>query len=121
MKKYENVDEALCKEMEKLDKKYTGEVEMSHQDLETIRMLYSAMLKAETLYAMREEAEWDDEEGVSGRERGYRRDRSYDGMEGEGRSFRRGRDGRGRYVSREMDPASGHYPEWMPPYYGGRY
>ena len=44
MKHYENIDKALCRELEKLDKKYAGDVEMSPADLETIRLLRSAIL-----------------------------------------------------------------------------
>ena len=104
MKHYENIDQALCREMEKLDKKYAGDVEMSRADLETIRLLRSAMLKGQTIEAMEEEREWDDM--GSGNGRSYR----------DGRSYRRGRDAMGRYTSREMDEWSGHRPEWMPPY-----
>ena len=107
MKHYENIDKALCHELEKLDKKYAGDVEMSPADLETIRLLRSAMLKGQTIYAMEEEREWDDTEG-SGDGRSYRYG---------GRSYaRRGRDAMGRYTSRDMDGYSGHYPEWPPMY-----
>lgn len=105
MKRYENIDKALCREMEKLDKKYAEDVEMSRADLETIRLLRSAILKGQTSEAMEEEREWDD--AGSGDGRSYRTD---------GRSYRRGRDAMGRYVSHDMDGWSGHYPEWMPPY-----
>lgn len=95
MKRFENVDNALCREMENLDRKYgSGDVEMNMQDLEMIRLLYSSMVKGQTYYAMKEEEERD------------------------GRSYaRRGRDAMGRYTSRDMDGYSGHYPEWMPPAY----
>lgn len=112
MKTYENIDKALCREMEKLDKKYAGDVEMSRTDLETIRLLRSAMLKGQTIEAMEEDREWDDDMDESGR-------RGNDGRMYSGRSYRRGRDAMGRYTSRDMysgDGYSGHYPEWMPPY-----
>ena len=109
MKRFENVDEALCREMEKLDKKYAGEVEMTRQDLEEIRLLYSAMVKAQTYQAMQDEYDWDDDMDESGR-------RGSDGRMYSGRSYRRGRDAMGRYTSRDMAPGySGH--EWIPPYY----
>ena len=105
MKRYEHLEEAMCKELEKLDKKYGGDIEMSPQDLETARLLYSSLMKADTLYSMQEEREMKDEMDGSGYGR-Y------------GRSYRRGRDALGRYTSRDMMPEySGHYPEWMPPYY----
>lgn len=112
MKRYENIDDALCREMDKLDKKYAGDTEMTRQDLETIRLLYSAMLKAQTIEAMDEEKEWDDEDMEGSGRRGN------DGRVYSGRSYRRGRDAMGRYTSRDMMPGySGHMPEWMPPYY----
>ena len=115
MKRYENIDETLCREMEKLDKKYANGGELDMQDLETIRLLFSSMVKADTHYAMQEEQEWDEDEMS-------RSGRSYYGRGGMDRSGRRGRDSMGRYVSRDMYPdMSGHYPEYMPPYYGGRY
>jgi len=111
MKRYEHLDEALCKELDKLDKKYAGNTDMSMQDLEMIRLLYSAVLKSQTIEAMDEEREWDDEDKEGSGRRGN------DGRMYSGRSYRRGRDAMGRYTSREMMPDySGHYPEWMPPY-----
>lgn len=115
MKHYENIDEALCREMDMLDKKYANGDELSIQDLEKIRLLFSSMVKGETYYAMKEESEWDEDEMSHG-------GRDYSGRRGMIRSGRRGRDSMGRYVSRDMMPdMSGHYPEYMPPYYGGRY
>ena len=103
MKRYEHVDEALCREMEKLDKKYAGNVDMTMQDLEMIRLLYSSMVKSQTYHAMQEEREWEDKDAS-------------------GSFYRRGRDSMGRYTSRDMMPGySGHYPEWTPQYFGSRY
>lgn len=131
MKYYDNIEEKLCNELDKLDKKYAGDVEMSMQDLEMLRLLLSSAVKLDTHYAMMEEAEMDDDTEASGRRGDDGRmysGRSY-GMRGEedGRSYRRARDSMGRFTSRDMGPMSGnygysgHYPEWMPPYYGGRY
>ena len=107
MKHYENLERAMCKELDKLDKKYQNDVpEMSVQDVEKIDVLYHALKSAETYYAMKDAEEWEDEDSRSGR--GYGR--------GGDRSYRRGRDSMGRYTSRDMD-YSGHYPEWMPPMY----
>lgn len=123
MKRYENIDEALCREMDKLDKKYAGDIDMTLQDLEMIRLLFSSMVKSDTHYAMQEEREMDEDMEGSGR-RGND-GRMYSGRGGSGRSYRRGRDAMGRYTSRDMggysgndgyDGYSGHYPEWMPPY-----
>ena len=107
MKRYENIDKAICHELEKLDKKYAANVEMTTQDVELIRLLRSAYLKGQTITAMEEDREWDDADSDEGR--------SYRTV---GRSYRRGRDAMGRYTSRDMIPEySGHYPEWIPPYY----
>lgn len=110
MKRYENIDNALCNELEKLDKKYAADIELSRQDLETIRLLLSSMVKAQTHAAMKEEYDWDDDMDESGR-------RGSDGRMYSGRSYRHGRDTMGRYTSRDMDGYSGHMPMWMPPYY----
>ena len=99
MKRYEHLTEAMCKELEKLDKKYANDIpEMSVQDAEKVDLLYHALKSAATYYAMKESEEWDE-------------------MERSGRSYRRGRDAMGRYTSRDMDGYSGHYPDWMPPTY----
>jgi len=111
MKQYENIEEKLCQELEKLDKKYASGTDMTMQDLEMIRMIYSSLAKSHMYFEMKEESEMDEDMEGSGTRGG----RSY-----YGRSYRRGRDSMGRYVSRDMDPGySGHYPEWLPPY--GRY
>ena len=53
MKEYRNLEEAMCKELEKLDKKYGGEVEeMSVQDAEKADLLYHALKSAATYSAM---------------------------------------------------------------------
>lgn len=123
MKHYENLEEAMCRELEMLDKKYGGETkEMSPQDVERADILYHALKSAATYHAMKDAEEWeeDDMEG-SGEGRMSRGGRSY---ARDGRSYRRGRDSMGRYTSRDMgysgrydDGYSGHYPEWMPPMY----
>lgn len=126
MKHYENLEEAMCKELDKLDKKYGGDVaEMSVQDVERADVLYHALKSAATYHAMKdaEEMEEEDMEG-SGEGRMSRDGRSYYGRDGSGRSYRRGRDSMGRYTSRDMGRDysgdygySGHYPDWMPPMY----
>lgn len=119
---YEHLEKAMCKELEKLDKKYTADVEMTDQDAERAQRLYHALKSAETYYAMKDAEEWDDEDGEEGysEARGMRRGgRSY-----RGDSYRRGRDMRtGRYISRGMEPGySGNYPiEYIDPYWDRRY
>lgn len=110
MKYYENLEKAMCRELEKLDKKYEQDIpEMSVQDVERADILYHALKSAETYYAMKDATDWEEDER-SGR-------RGSDGRMYSGRSYRRGRDAMGRYTSRDMDGYSGHYPEWMPPMY----
>lgn len=106
MKRYENLEEAMCKELEKLDKKYGGEqAEMSVQDAEKADLLYHALKSAATYHAMKDAEGWEEKDAS-------------------GRSYRRGRDSMGRYASRDMDHDysgtygySGHMPEWVPPMY----
>ena len=106
MKRYENLEEALCKELEMLNKKYSGDVgEMSVQDVEKADKLYHALKSAATYHAMKDAEGWE-------------------GRDASGRSYRRGRDSMGRYTSYgpgysgEGYPGwSGHYPDWMPGYY----
>lgn len=106
MKRYENLEEAMCRELDMLDKKYgSKDQEMSAQDVEKVDILYHALKSAATYYAMKDAEEWEDDD-MSGRSYSVRG----------GRSYRRGRDSMGRYTSRDMD-YSGHYPEWMPPMY----
>jgi len=113
MKKHEHLEEAMCRELNMLDQKYANDpVEMSTADVEKADILFHALKSAATYYAMKDAEDWDEEDSRSGRS-------SY-GRGGD-RSYRRGRDSMGRYVSRDMEGYSGHYPEWMPPYYGGRY
>ena len=100
MERYEHLEKALCKELEKLDKKYGGNMdEMSEQDAHKADMLYHALKSAETYHAMKDA---EDEDGYSGN---YMR---------RGRSYARGRSPRtGRYISRDMG-YSGRYPmEYM--------
>ena len=101
MRRYENLEEAMCKELEKLDKKYGGETaEMSVQDAEKADLLYHALKSAATYHAMKDAEGWEEKDAS-------------------GRSYRRGRDAMGRYASRDMGydgGYSGHYPDWMPPY-----
>lgn len=116
VERYEHLDKALCKELEKLDKKYTADVEMSETDLCRAKDLRKALYYGEVYNAMKEE-EWGEDDG----EEGYSEAR---GMRRGGRSYRRGRDMRtGRYMSRGMDEPgySGHYPmEYIDPMYWER-
>lgn len=101
-KHYENLEEAMCKELEMLDKKYAAEAgEMSVGDVEKADKLYHALKSAATYHAMKDAEEWGEDDEESGE---ARRGRSYGRY---GRSYARGRDRMGRYTSRDM------YPEEM--------
>ena len=119
--RYEHLEKAMCKELEKLDKKYTADTEMTEQDAERADKLYHALKSAATYHAMKDAEEWDEEEG----EEGYSgNSRMRGGRSYRGGSYRRGRDMRtGRWVSRDMEPGySGHYPmEYIDPYWDRRY
>lgn len=100
MKRYENLEEAMCRELEMLNKKYgNGETkEMSPQDVERADILYHALKSAATYHAMKDADEWEEEESGA-----------------RGRSYARKRDRMGRYISGNyMDGYSGHYPPMMP-------
>ena len=102
MKRYENLEEVLCKELDRLDKKYASDPgEMTETDVKRADMLYHALKSAATYHAMKDAEGWEEKDAS-------------------GRSYRRGRDAMGRYTSRDMGPMdygySGHYPDWMPPY-----
>lgn len=106
--RYHNLEKALCKELDKLEKKYAGDIaEMSSTDAEKANMLYHALKSAETYHAMKDASE--EMGGYSGE---YRGGRSYDG----GNSYARGRSRTtGRYISRDGGEGSeggysGHYP-----------
>ena len=107
---YKNLEKAMCKELERLDKKYTAETEMTVDDADRANILYHALKSAATYHAMKDAEEEDEEEGYSGEGRPYR-----------GRSYARRRDAMGRY-SRGMGDYSGHYPmEYIDPYWDRRY
>lgn len=102
-KRYENLERAFCAELERLDKKYAGDVEMSQQDAERARILFHALKSAETYYAMLEANEYE-RGGMSGAR--YRSPST------------------GRYVSRDY-PEDGYSRHWNPmeyidPYYDRR-
>ena len=101
-KRYENLEEALMKELDKVNKKMGSEsAEMSVQDLDKIDKIYHALKSAETYYAMKEHGEAG---GQSYNSYGYHG--SYDAPPV---SYARGRDSMGRYTSRD-DGFSGRYP-----------
>ena len=108
-KRYENLEETMLKELDKLNKKYGSESsELSIQDLEKADKIYHTLKSAETYYAMKEQGGM----GMSGRfynSYGYEPPMSYG----------RGRDSMGRFTSRD-DGFSGHYPMY-PMSYDGRY
>lgn len=101
MRHYENLEQAMCKELDRLDKKYANDLpEMSVQDVEKADVLYHALKSATTYHAMKDADEWEDKDAS-------------------GRGYRRGRDSMGRYTSGGGYPGYGYSgsPEWMPPYY----
>ena len=105
-KRYENLEECMLKELEKLNKKLatTENPEMSIQELDKIDKIYHALKSAETYFAMKDSAE----AGMNGRSyNSY----GYDAP----MSYARGRDSMGRYTSRG-DGFSGHYPMYPMPY-----
>lgn len=110
MERYEHLEKALCKELEKLDKKYTADTEMTEVDAERADKLYHALKSAATYHAMKDAEE--EEDGYSGE--GRRGDRSY-------ARYRNPRTG--RYMSRgHEDGYSGRYPmEYIDPYWERRY
>lgn len=114
MDRYDNLDKAMCKELQTLNDKYTGNGgEMSEQDVKKADMLYHALKSAETYYAMKDAA-GEDMEDYSERG-GMMRRNSYRRGDGYG-SYARGRSPvTGRYISRDMG-YSGRYPM---DYYGG--
>lgn len=115
MEYYENLEKAMCKELEKLNKKYGGDVsEMSPVDLDHADKIYHALKSAATYHAMKDAEEMD----YSGEGSRSYRGRSYNN----GMAYARGRDNRtGRYMSRE-DGYSGRYPmDYVDPYWDRRY
>jgi len=101
--RYDHLEKAMCKELEKLDKKYTADTEMNQQDLDRADTLYHALKSAATYHAMKDAEEWDSD----------LRD---------GRSSMRGRDARtGRYISRDFpDYSSDYSPNYSPAERWGR-
>lgn len=113
--RFDHLEKALCKELEKLDKKYAGDVEMTEQDASRANTLYHALKSAATYHAMKDEEEG---EGYSGEGRGGR---SYRG--GRGSYAPRRSPYSGRFTSREMgDGYSGGYSmEYIDPFWERRY
>lgn len=96
MDKFVDLEKAMCKELEEIEQKLKGGVEMTDKDLERADRLAHAMKSLATYKAMKEAEEYGSE--MSGR---------------------RGRGMDGRYVSRDFGPRSyddgysGHYPpDW---------
>ena len=79
--KHEILEQKMCKELETLEEKFRGGVEMSMSDLDKIDKLYHALKCKATYDAMKEADEYSEEGGMSG----YR-----------------GRAANGRFVSRDM-------------------
>ena len=111
-KRYENLEDCMLKELDKLNKKLgTESAEMNIQELDKIDKIYHALKSAETYYAMKGSGEMS-MNGMSGRaynSYGYEAPMSYG----------RGRDSMGRFTS-HSDGFSGHYPMY-PMSYDMRY
>ena len=108
--RFENLEKAMCKELEKLDKRYTADVEMSAQDAERADMLWHALKSAETYYAMKDAENEDMEDEYSGAGRSYRNGGIRSGMPR--RNVRTG-----RFMSRDgggYGGFSGEYSGWYP-------
>lgn len=96
MKKFENLEKSMCRELEIIENKLQNGTEMSETELKRADILLHAMKSLATYNAMKESEEYEYEESMSGR---------------------RGRSGmNGRYMSRDYGPRSyddgysGHYP-----------
>lgn len=98
---FENIENALCEEMERLDKKYENGQEISSGDLQKADLIFHALKSAATYAAMK---------GESG----------YDG--GSGGSYARGRSRTsGRYMSRDNGMGRSGYPrDMIDPYWDRR-
>lgn len=120
--RYEHLEKAMCKELEKLDKKYTADVEMTEQDAERADKLYHALKSAATYHAMKDAEEMEKEEmgEYSAAARPVRRNYSYHPM-----SYAPWRSPMAtRPIRREVidDGYSGRYPmESIDPYWDRRF
>ena len=76
MKHYENLEEAMCRELEKMDKKYASGAELNAQDAGMVDTLYHALKCAATYHAMKDADGWE-EKDASGRY--SRREHDYGG------------------------------------------
>lgn len=100
-KKFENIENTMCREMEMLNQKYSNGSEMSENDLKRIDLLAHAMKSLATYSAMKESEGW----GETSERHSYSRDDGYSG-----RSYADG------YTQGYRDAQhSGHYP-MMPEY-----
>lgn len=103
-KRFENLEHVMCKELDKLNKKYANEEELTSQDAERVRTLFHALKSAETYYAM------------VGAEDSEERGGNMSGARYRGPMM-------GRLISRGYpeDRYSGHYPaEYIDPYWDRR-
>ena len=96
MEKFEDLERAMCKELEAIEQKVKGGKEMTDMDLDRADKLAHAMKSLATYKAMKDAEEY--ETGMSGG---------------------RGHGMYGRYVSRD-DGYSGHYEGYYPPRYPER-
>lgn len=96
---FENIENAMCDELERIDQKYREGQEISSGDLQKADLIFHALKSAATYSAMKEGGE-----GHS--ERSYARGRSMT---------------TGRYMSREGGRSGGYPREAIDPYWDRRY
>lgn len=118
--RFEHLENALCEELKKLDKKYSADMEMTEQDMIRAKTLYEALDYAEEYHEKKAEAE--EMEGYS--EEGGRGSRANRGGNRNGGSYAPRRVAYPlRYPVREMaDGYSGGYPmDMIDPYWDRRF
>lgn len=101
---YIHLEQKMCKELEALEEKYRSGAEMSEGDLRRVDLLAHALKSLSTFKAMKEAEEM--QYGGNSYNNSY--NNSY-----MGNSYARGRDGMGRFTSRDMNPDMRYpmYPE----------
>lgn len=106
-KRFANIEKAMCRELEALDNKLAGGVELSDKELERADKMMHYLKSGETYFAMKEANEYDERYGGGMSGARYHSPRT------------------GRFVSRDY-PEDGYSRTWHPmeyidPYYDRRY
>lgn len=108
---YNHLENKMSKELSALEEKYRTGAEMSEGDLRRIDLLAHSLKSLATYCAMKEAEEYNN--SYNGNMNGGN---SYMNNSYMNNSYARGRDGMGRFTSRDMGPdMSGHYPYQMYP------